>query len=156
MSTSRRLKILCILLLILPQASFFTTVVCHVVQAPGILNDVQFFLAFAHAVPSIYNAIPIFTTCPVLKPPPWHMSHTSSMKDFPIPGWSHILCSPPWNLWRSPLQCQGVCLLICLSSYNHKSLHSIARASQEALQNNQTISVITEPLSWTVCPTLLQ
>lgn len=156
MSPSRKLKIPCILPLILPQASFSTTVVCHVVQAPGILNDVQFFrpLLMLFPPPTMpFQSSPLGLYLNFLH----GIRHvTSSMKDFPTPGWSHIPCSLSWNLWRSPLRCPGGLLTYLPSSCDHMSLNSVACASQQALQSNQTRPVITEPLAQAVCPSLFQ
>lgn len=42
------------------------------------------FSGFAPAIPSIYSAIPVSITCPVLKPPSWLKSCHLFYEDFPI------------------------------------------------------------------------
>lgn len=101
-------------------------------RGPGSRNSERcaVFQAFARAVPSIYNAIPIFTTCPVLKHPPRHTSRhffyeglphprvvthplfttlEPMEKSTPVPrGFAYLFASPPMTIslltaWPVPL-----------------------------------------------------
>lgn len=90
MLTSRGLKSPCALLLLPPQPPFsHATVFRREAQADAVGSGnselCAVFQAFAHAVPSTCNAIPVFTTCLVLKHPSWLKSHHLFFEGLPYP-----------------------------------------------------------------------
>lgn len=145
MLTSRGLKSPCALLLLPPQPPFsHATVFRREAQADAVGSGnselCAVFQAFAHAVPSTCNAIPVFTTCLVLKHPLWLKSHHLFFEGLPDPR-RHDCTSFVHHrgiLRRSLLWgLRGFFLHVCSSPYVHTSLDSTDCASQKALKNHQ-------------------